>query len=184
METITNKRQPRPGGYDRSGQMMVEFWPVQPAITTAAFYSSAGCPECGAPEVNGHTCREQYEGLLELETRDPAGAGSVHSLSVLCYVLQHPRDYSDAALNWGITSLQELLGNTGSQKEHGPKPRSLLAGWTRALFRRKPKFKAGKRPAIPSRWRVTIDQVFHADPNGHPERVQQWARSILADLES
>ena len=84
MKTMTDRREPHPTSYDHSGQMMVELWPQRPAI-------EAACPECGALVLNGLACREIYEELLDLENSDPDGAGSVHSLSVVCYVLQHPR---------------------------------------------------------------------------------------------
>jgi hypothetical protein len=176
MKTTTTKKQPRPGGYDRSGQLMAEILPFPMAVSTA-------CPECGAPPVNGRSCRELYEELLELETSDPTGAGSVHNLSVLCYVLQHPRDYSNAALNWGVSSLRECLDTGNSRKEPRPQPNRLFNTWPlRALFRRKPKTMSANRPALPTRWRMTIDQVYKPDPQNHPARVQQWARAILADI--
>jgi hypothetical protein len=176
MKTTTTKKQPHPSGYDRSGQLMMEIWPFPAAVETA-------CPECGAPAVNGRSCRELYEELLELETSDPTGAGSVHNLSVLCYVLQHPRDYSDAALSWGVSSLRECLDNGHSRKKPQPQSRGLFNSlFLRALFRHKPKATPASRPALPSRWRMTIDQVYLPHPQGHPERVQQWARAILADI--
>jgi hypothetical protein len=168
MTTLSEKRQPQPGLYDRSGQLMVELWPSRPEIKVV-------CPECGAQAVDGRACREIYEDLLSLESQDPDGAGSVHSLSVLCYVLQHPHGYSDAALSWGVTSLKEIL-NDGHLKEES-KPRGLFR-----IFRRKPKWLGTRRPKMPSRWQITIDQVYHPDPHGHPERVRRWARTILGDL--
>ena len=178
MDITTTKRKPQPSGYDRSGQMMLEFWPFRPQISTA-------CPECGAPEVGGYACRELFEQLLELESKDPDGAGSVHNLSVLCYVLQHPKGYSNAALNWGISALRDCLEVGPTQRVARPEPRGLFS-W----LRRTPKALATAwrseeqaRPAIPSRWHVTIDKVFQPDPQGHPDRVQQWARAILTDLQ-
>jgi hypothetical protein len=170
MTTLSEKRLARPGRYDRSGQLMVELWPERPAIEVV-------CPECGAPMVNGRTCREIYEELLDLETQDPDGAGSVHALSVLCYVLQHPRGYSDAALSWGVASLKEILEDGQLKETSHHKPGGLFR-----IFRRKPKLVGSGRPAIPSRWQITIEQVYRPDPHGHPERVQRWACAILGDL--
>lgn len=172
MTTQTERKTPRPGIYDRSGQLMVELWSQQPIVSTA-------CQECGAPMVNGQTCREMYEELLNQETQDPHGAGSVHSLSVLCYVLQHPHGYSDAALTWGVASLKEILQDDRPRKQpQEKKPKGLFR-----LFRRKPQPIVRTRPAIPDRWQLTIDQVYRPDPHGHPERVRRWAHAILGDLE-
>jgi len=170
MTTLSEKRQAQPSGFDRSGQLIVELWPQHQAIQVV-------CPECGAPMVNGRTCREIYEELLDLESQDPDGAGSVHSLSVLCYVLQHPHGYSDSALSWGVTSLKDILENGQIRDEQ----RGRFKGLSR-IFRRRPRWLGGSRPMMPDRWQMTIDQVYRADPRGHPQRVQCWARAILRDL--
>ena len=171
MKTVMDIREPIPTSYDRSGQMMVELWPERPAFQVA-------CPECGAPMHNGLACREIYEELLNLESSDPDGAGSVHSLSVVCYVLQHPRGYSDAALTWGLNSLKEILKNGRPRSNSPPSRRGIFD-----FFKRKLTAGPAIRPAAPTRWQMTIDQVYRSDSLGHPERVRRWAWTILTDLE-
>ena len=171
MKSISDRREPHPTSYDRSGQLMLELWPQRPVIGLA-------CPECGAPMHNGLACREIYEELLNLESNDPDGAGSVHSLSVVCYVLQHPRGYSNAALTWGLSSLKEFLKKGSSWSESQPNRRGIFK-----FLRRKHKTGPAIRPSIPTRWQMTIDQVYRPDLVGHPERVKRWARTILIDLE-
>lgn len=174
MTTLSEKRIARPGSYDRSGQLMAELWPSRPEVKVV-------CPECGAQALDGRSCREIYEELLNLESHDPGGAGSVHSLSVLCYVLQHPQGYSDAALSWGVSSLKDILEDGQLREETHPKPRGLFQ-IVKNTIRRKPRGNGKGRPKAPSRWQMTIDQVYRPDPHGHPQRVQRWARTILGDL--
>src|SRR5690349_23666145 len=65
------------------------------------------CPECGAIWRAGQTCDDVFNEILVLEFNDPV-AGSVHHLSVPCYMLQHNR-YSDDGLKWVAQGLVKFL---------------------------------------------------------------------------
>src|SRR5687768_18585806 len=62
------------------------------------------CPECGAPQVGGKTCQDDFHQMLYWESEDPT-LGEVHHLMVLCYHLQHPGLYSPE----GLTAAKNLL---------------------------------------------------------------------------
>ncbi|APV45250.1 hypothetical protein Dform_01935 [Dehalogenimonas formicexedens] len=52
------------------------------------------CHECGAELPAGLSCETYFHRALAWDFEDPAGAGAVHHLTVLCYFLQHPSRYS------------------------------------------------------------------------------------------
>lgn len=56
------------------------------------------CPECGAKWSAETTCQSIFDSFLILEFTDPA-YGSVHFLTVACFMIQHG-PYSDEALVW------------------------------------------------------------------------------------
>jgi hypothetical protein len=55
------------------------------------------CPECGAPKVNDLICWEMLGMLLAWEYDDPE-LQAEHFLTVACYNLQHPAQFSEATL--------------------------------------------------------------------------------------
>lgn len=55
------------------------------------------CPECGALPVDGMACWEQLGALLAWEAHDPQLLAE-HFRTVACYNLQHPAQFTDAAL--------------------------------------------------------------------------------------
>jgi len=57
----------------------------------------ASCPECGAPKANGLNCWEMLGMLIAWEYDDPE-LRAEHFLTVACYNLQHPAQFTDATL--------------------------------------------------------------------------------------
>ena len=62
------------------------------------------CPECGAPATDGLTCWAQLGAILAWEWGDPA-LQAQHFLTVACYNLQHPAQFTGEAL----AGLRELF---------------------------------------------------------------------------
>jgi hypothetical protein len=58
--------------------------------------------------VEGKTCREAFEELISREFQDPI-CGQVHHLTVLCYDLQHPQQFTREALEWSRAGLQAAV---------------------------------------------------------------------------
>ena len=55
------------------------------------------CPECGAPRSGGLGCWERLGAIIAWEADDPA-LQREHFLTVASYNLQHPAQYTDAAI--------------------------------------------------------------------------------------
>src|SRR5262249_19672063 len=64
---------------------------------TIASDTAETCSECGAPRVDGLTCWEQLGALLAREG-DDAELRAEHFLTVAAYNLQHPAQFTEAAL--------------------------------------------------------------------------------------
>lgn len=134
------------------------------------------CDECGAVSPDSRSCEEQFDELLALEYQDPAGAGRVHHLTVLCYMLQHNR-YSDEGRAFAISMLEANL-------EQGTTPRELRQQARKALDSGTRTWKVTRPAAVHQRiaWPMTIVDVCSGDPNGHNARIVKWAQSVLATI--
>ncbi len=133
------------------------------------------CPECGAAPVDGRTCQEFLHALLEREYDDAAAYG----LAVACYTLQHPARQSDTALEWARFHLALAV-------RHGL-PLEEVRRTARVRFDQR-RYRSTVPPRRLSlegwRWRMTIAQISASTAGGDAERVLQWARTILEDLET
>lgn len=136
------------------------------------------CPECGARWQDGVTCREHFERMLAWEFEDPAGAGRVHHLTVLCYGIQHPSLYS-------LQGLAEAKALLVAFVERGESPASVRRRNRQRLDSGRRTWKIAGTAALsqrPVRWPVTIAEVAPGDPTGYCARVEAWARSICQIL--
>ena len=137
---------------------------------------SAVCPECGAPRVDGLSCREQLGAIGAWEWQDPALL-ALHFLTVASYNLQHPAQFTDAA----IAGLRELfiahLDQGMAVEEVRRRVAQSTAGSVKVL-----KPEAERRPVL-RHWSMTIADVYiPGQPEGAAERVKAWAASIRAEL--
>lgn len=137
-----------------------------------------GCQECGAPEVDGRTCRQQWDELLALEFSD-ARAGSVHFLTVACYQLQHPKAFPlhAAARRW----LENALGEVVVQD----RPVSALRdAMQRGYDGSRSVLGPSAEVVVPRHWSRTVADVGPPDAERHAGRVRSWAAAVHADLGS
>lgn len=136
------------------------------------------CCQCGAPAREGLTCRQQYEALLALEYQDPKGAGALHHLTVLCYILQHPNDFSSEALAWASRAVEDTLEHGMSTEEFRRRAREIYAPEARRW-----KVTRALRPtgslSEPVSWALTVADVYTGAPDGHIQRVRAWAVATL-----
>ena len=144
-------------------------------VQTAA---SAACPECGALPVTDLSCWEQLGAIGAWEWQDPALLAQ-HFLTVASYNLQHPAQFTDAA----IAGLRELfiahLGQGMAVVEVRRRVAQRTAGSVSVL-----KPAAERRPVL-RHWSMTIADVYIPDqPEGAAERVKAWAASIRAELQA
>lgn len=137
------------------------------------------CPTCGAPLPESGSCRDHFYQLLYWENEDPA-LGAVHHLTVLCYYLQHPEQYSPEGLAEGLRLLERFLaGASPGEARAAARGRadSGARGWTVTA-------RPGQRGsyAHPVRWTVTAADVAAAGKAAYLERVPAWARAVYQDL--
>ena len=142
-------------------------------VQTAA---SGACLECSAPPVNGLSCREQLGAICAWEWQDPALLAQ-HFLTVASYNLQHPAQFTDAA----IAGLRELfiahLDQGMAVEEVRRRVAQSTAGSVKVL-----KPEAERRPVL-RHWSMTIADVYiPGQPEGAAERVKAWAATIRAEL--
>jgi hypothetical protein len=136
----------------------------------------AACPECGAPAVDGMSCWEQLGLLLAWEYDDPELAEE-HFLTVASYNLQHPAQFTEAALGGLRASFIERLDHGLAVEEIRRRTARATEGKTRVL-----KDEAERRPILRS-WGMTIADVYLPDqPAGAAERVRMWAAAIRSEL--
>lgn len=133
------------------------------------------CPECGAAQ-DDLNCWEQLGGILAWEYQD-AELAAEHFLTVACYNLQHPAQFTDEALDWlrqgFIARMDEGLANYELRKQAS----NLFDGKKRVLVP-----KAERRPVLKS-WRMTIANVYLPErPAGAAARVRQWAKVIREEM--
>ncbi len=134
------------------------------------------CPECGALSHDGLTCRERFHVMLVMEGQDPELA-SCHFLTVACYNLQHPSQFTAEALERLRYALKGFLDRTVTIDE----------------IRQRTSFehdgpKKVQRPAwgqqiILNRWTMTTADVCRPfQTQGTADRVKQWAESIRREI--
>ena len=146
------------------------------ASGSAAGDVAATCPECGAPHVDDLTCWEQLGAILAWEWQDPA-LQAQHFLTVASYNLQHPAQFTDAALAGLRAHYVEHLDRGTPVAELRHRVGRLAEGSRRIL---KPENE--RRPVLCG-WRLTVADVYQAgDPAGAAQRVRDWAESIREEL--
>ncbi|MBM7841911.1 DUF5946 family protein [Herpetosiphon giganteus] len=132
------------------------------------------CAECGAPQVEGLSCWEQLGGLIAWEYNDPA-LHARHFLVVACYNLQHPAQFTAAALAELWVGFNDYLDHGVSAATLRQQAAKRYAGATRVL-----RPEAERQPQL-QRWSMTIADVYLPDqPQGVVERLLRWARIIQA----
>lgn len=108
------------------------------------------CEECGAP-TNEATCAELFDRLLALDHSRQQPWGSLHGEAVACYFSQHPNaPRAPREVASLITRLEQFVAD-----EQLPQSAQTTTNHD-----------------------VAVDGSFPAA--GYQERLEQWARSILA----
>jgi hypothetical protein len=126
--------------------------------------------------VNGMTCWEMLGMLLAWEY-DDAELRSEHFLTVACYNLQHPAQFSDAALAGLRAAFIEHLDHGLGIAEIRRRVGKAAAGAARVL-----KPEAERQPVL-RQWAMTIADVYLPDrPEGAAGRVRAWAAVIRREI--
>ena len=120
-------------------------------------------------------CARQFAWLLAWEF-DDAELRAVHFLTVACFNLQHPAQFTDEALA-GLRAMFIDHLDRGAGLAELRRRAGRAEGATRVL--RPP----SKRRPVPRRWGMTIADVYLPDqPAGAAGRVRAWATPIRAAL--
>jgi hypothetical protein len=134
------------------------------------------CSECGAPAVNGLSCWEQLGMLLAWEGDDPE-LRAEHFLLVASYNLQHPAQFTNAALANLHSALIDRLDKGVTVEELRRRAARRFEGKTRVL---KP---ASERHPVLHEWGMTIAAVYIPEHReGAAARVRTWAAAIRREL--
>ncbi len=136
--------------------------------------TSEYCAECGAPRVEGFNCWEQLGALIAWEYSDPA-LHAQHFVLVASYNLQHPAQFTEAAIVELRIAFNDYLYHGVSAAELRQRAAKTYAGATRVL-----RPEAERQPQL-RRWSMTIADVYLPDqPTGAVERLFRWAKIIQA----
>ncbi|MBX2999507.1 MAG: hypothetical protein KF893_13405 [Caldilineaceae bacterium] len=137
---------------------------------------SLTCPECGAAQVEGMDCWGQLGVLLAWEWQDPELL-AVHFLTVASYNLQHPTQFTDAA----IQDLQAAFIAHMDQDLPVATIRHQIARIADGPQRVR-RSEVDRRPVLRA-WAMTINDVYLPDQlTGAADRVRRWAAAIRAEM--
>lgn len=139
------------------------------------------CDECGAPVSEGSTCRDNFHALLLLEADVPGAAGGVpHFYAVACYSLQHPRgmNLTPEAHEGLRAAVADVLNGRATLDDIRCRVRRAANGPQRVTRRNDD---AAVTPSRRAR-KMTVTDVCAGGVEGYHERVERWARSIVATL--
>ena len=121
-------------------------------------------------------CWEQLGAIIAWEM-DDAELAAQHFLTVACYNLQHPAQFTDEALAWLRQGLIDYLDCGASTEALRQRASQAYEGSKRVL---KPK---SERVPVLRKWRMTIADVYIADqPEGAAERVKAWAAAVRSEV--
>ena len=140
------------------------------------------CNECGAPVSKGNACKDYFEQMITWDFEDFTGAGTVHHLTVLCYNLQHPSNYSKRGLEDAKNFLKEFVVKKASFEEHDRRNRKRLSSSVRDWKISGTPEDHGGYTVIPQ-WSIRTPDVTIGGKEGYEARVEKWAESVYKDLE-
>lgn len=144
------------------------------------------CEECGANLPVDKTCRNLFQESLSREYQQEFGPGawSAHGLTVSAYILQHPGSHppklyarARAILEAVFEEAMDLAAAEKALRQRGPgservaRYRTVHQTLTAGLHIH------GEQPG----YRITVEYLYAERPEGHEERVNEWARVALED---
>jgi hypothetical protein len=134
------------------------------------------CPECGAPMVQGMTCWDMLGAIGAWEFQDPELMAE-HFLTVASYNLQHPAQFTEAALAGLRAAFIDRLDKGVAVAEIRRRVGRASAGSARVL---RPE---SERHPVLRQWAMTIADVYLPEqPQAAAERVRAWAAAIRREL--
>ena len=137
---------------------------------------ATSCSECGAPNVNGKNCWEQFLEVLAWEADDPELLAE-HFKTVASYNMQHPSQFTDSVLTEFRSVFIEHLDNGIPIKEIRRRIGKVSEGKNRILKNE------SERHPIRYYWKKTISDIYNLNqPENAAQRVRDWAATIRQEL--
>ena len=127
--------------------------------------------------MDGFGCWEQLGLLLAWEADDPEMAAE-HFLTVACYNLQHPAQFTDEALAWLTAGFIERVDRGAAVEALRRDAAYRFAGPARVL-----RPVTERRPVRRARSRTVADGYTPARPRGAAARVRAWAAAVRRGLD-
>lgn len=146
----------------------------------------ARCAECGTRLPGDRTCRNLFEELIRREYEQEFGpeAWKAHGLTVSAYVLQHPRSHPPTSYVRARAVLEAVFEEGMDPASAEKALRQLGAGSGRTGRYRSTRQELISKLGMPERppgYRVTVEDLYAQEPQGHEERVRRWAKTALED---
>lgn len=139
------------------------------------------CSECGTRLQVGKECRDYFNQMLEWDFANPIVFGQVHHLTVLCYYLQHPSQYSVKGLKKAIHILQKVVENNLSDTDIYQEESDIFSSSNRNWSVTGSHNDFGKyTPEI--KWTLTVSEIVKDGIAKYPQQVKEWSRAIYTDL--
>lgn len=140
---------------------------------------SQKCFQCGAEFPSDEQCRDRFNLCLAMEFEDPTTFGTVHHLTVACYMLQHnaySRDVWLEARKMITQFIQEGITPAEMRKQN----RSRFDSGHRTLSVTKDAKLSEFDTII---WTRTIADVRLDNSEAYCTDIKLWAASVLADTQ-
>ncbi len=138
------------------------------------------CPRCGAQFPAGETCRDRFDLCLAKEFEEPTSSGSVHHLTVACYMLQHNL-YSRQAWLEAREMVAQFIRQGRAPSDVRRQNRKRLDSGRRRWSVTKGAKMAGLDGVV---WTRTLADVRLDTPDLYCADVKLWAEGVLSDTES
>ena len=138
------------------------------------------CLQCGAELPAGETCRDRFDLCLAKEFEHPASYGSVHHLTVACYMLQHDLYSREAWLEARKMVAQFIHQGITPADVRRQNRQAFDSGHRQWSFT-----KGAKISTLDGLvWTRTIADVRLDTPEVYCADVRTWATGVLLDTES
>ncbi|WP_147535178.1 DUF5946 family protein [Bacillus marasmi] len=135
------------------------------------------CSECGAREIDGHSCHEMFQYPLVWEHNDPK-LYDLHFWLVSCYMLQHPSNFTKEGYDLMKTLFIEAYENNWETSYILKKNRELVA----KIGKITNPLPSTKRQRNTRKWAMTIEDVFLCGEENAINKINQWKDSVRVNL--
>lgn len=139
---------------------------------------SGQCAECGAIEIDGYSCDEQFHFPLAWEHADP-DLYALHFWLVSCYMIQHPSHFTEEGYSTLCRLFKEAYDHHW-ETDYILKKNSELVESVSKITNPAPLF---ERKRNRQTWSMTINDVYSGGEACAVKTVSEWKKSIRNDLQ-